>query len=254
MAYTYMQIVNDVLGELNEVLLTQDTFADATNIQLVIKEFVNRAYYDLNNPTNKWPWLAVASSLENNYGNKFVDVEAGTKWYLMNDASSDINNDYGFVDWSHFHLTTRGVAGETEPYTTRKLTYIEVEEWYDHFSVTEINNQDNSSHWTVPRRVIRSPDNRKFGLSPTPDKAYRVYFFAYKRPVALQYYNDEIVIPDQYYPVLVSRARYYAWQRKENPPQAEIALAEYKEGLASMRKQEVSTGPDRFTDDRVRYV
>jgi hypothetical protein len=252
MATQYISVVNDILGEMNEVRLTETAFPSATNIQASVKEFVNRAYLDMNNPNNKWPWLSVAPPQDKFYGNTSVETVAGTRWYLLNPAASDINHDYGFVDWNNFHLTTEGVAGEVYPYTVRNLPYIELNEWRDHYAPHE--EGQNSSSFQVPRRVIRSPDNRRFGLSGIPDKAYKIYFWAYNRPVLLVNALDVLVIPDQYVPVLKARTRYYAWQRKENPNQAAIAEAEYKDGLMNMRKQELQSAPDRVVDSRTRWI
>lgn len=253
MATAYLDIVNDVLSEMNEVLLTDANFANAVNVQRTVKEMVNRAYMDINNPTFRWPWLASATSQDNTYGNTFIETVAGTRWYLLNSTASDFNDDYGHVDWDQFALTTEGVAGETEPYTIRLLQYITQEEWRDRYQTSEDTNKYDSNANNIPLRVIRNPDGRRFGLSPLPDKVYRVYFFAWDRPVKLSMSTDNIAIPDQYYGVLLARARYYAWQRKENPNQAQIALDEYLNGLRGMRQQEIERTPDRFTDSRVRY-
>lgn len=251
MSFTYMSIVNEVLGEMNEVLLTSSTFASATNIQLSVKNFVNRAYWDINNPEFKWPWLSVGPDLLEDHGNVYVEVSAGTRWNLLKTGSSGINDDYGHIDWENFLLTTEGVSGETSPYTYKNLTYLELEEWKDWYSISEALNKSTGAS---PKRVIRSKDGRYFGLSPIPDKTYRVYFYAWDRPSELSAYNDTFVFPDQYKNVLISRARYYAWQRKENEQQAAIALQEYEKGLRGMKQQELNEGPDAFTDDRIRFI
>lgn len=254
MATTFMQVVNEVLSEMNEVQLTSSNFATATNIQQAVKLFCNRAYFDINNPNNKWPWLSVAAPQDDFYGNKYIETVAGQRWYLLNDASTGVNADYGFVDWDHFSLTTEGVAGEVAPYTVRNLPYMEIEEWRDMYATSEEVNKLDSNSYDTPRRILRAPDNRRVGISPLPDKVYRIYFWAYNRPVQLVAYDDELVLPDQYSTVLVARTRYYAWQRKENPQQASIALDEFNKGIASMRQQELAPAPDRITDDRIRFV
>lgn len=253
MSTTYLEIVNDVLSEMTEVLLTDSNFSNAVNIQRTVKEMVNRAYMDINNPVFRWPWLATATSQNDFYGNTYVETVAGQRWYLLDPTSSDYNDDYGHVDWDQFALTTEGVAGETEPYTVRMLQFITQEEWRDRYQTSEDTNKYDSSSNNTPLRVIRNPDGRRFGLSPLPDKVYRIYFFAWDRPVRLSLSTDTIAIPDQYYGVLLARARYYAWQRKENPNQAQIAFDEYRAGLRGMRQQEVERTPDRFTDSRIRY-
>lgn len=254
MAYTYLEAVNDVLSELNEVLLTSTTFSSAVNVQRTVKEMVNRAYFDINNPVYKWPWLATNSSQDNFYGNTYVETVAGTRWYLLDPTSSNINEDFGHVDWNNFSLTTEGVSGESSPYTVRDLPYVPIETWRDHWAVTEEANKYNSESYDTPRRVIRSPDNRRFGLSPIPDKVYRIYFYAWDRPSKLENHDDTVNIPDQYYGVLIARTRYYAWQRKENDQQAAIALSEYEDGIKGMKQQEINPSPDYMEDDRIRFI
>ena len=253
MSTTYLQVVNDILSEMNEVLLTSTTFPSARNVQHSVKEMVNRAYMDINNPIHRWPWLSAAHSTEDFYGNVYILTEPGKRWYNFNDSATDINDEYGQVDWDNFFLTEEGVDGEEPPYITRNLPYFEIAEWRKWYAVGEQQDTANPVNWSTPTRVIRSPDNRRFGLSPIPDKEYRVYFYAWNRPVPLQYWNDTINLPDQYRSVLIARTRYYAWQRKEQPQQAAIALEEYKEGLRGMFKQEQRPAPNRFTDDRVRF-
>ena len=254
MAITYMEVVNDVLSEMNEVLLTSSNFANATNIQRSVKEFVNRAYMDINNPNFKWPWLAVNESQNDFYGNTYVETVAGQRWYDLNPSATDINDSYGHVDWDHFSLTEEGVAGKSAPYTARSLPYVEIQEWRDMWAVSEEVNKYNTSSRTTPKRIFREPNGLRFGVSPIPDGIYRVYFYAWNRPVALENYDSVVALPDQYKSVLLARSRYYAWQRKENANQAAIAAEEYKDLLKGMRQQETAPTPDRFTDNRVRFV
>jgi hypothetical protein len=51
------------------------------------------------------------------------------------------------------------------------------------------------NNYGVPDSVIKSPDNRKFGLSNIPDKVYRVWFYAYALPTELSDFGDETVFP-----------------------------------------------------------
>lgn len=251
---TYMQLCNNVLAELNEVLLTEASFPSAVNIQLHVKKAVNKAYLDLNNPEYKWPWLSVASPLDEYLGNTYVETQPGTRWYNLNPSRTDQNSDFGHVDWENFTLTEEGVAGKEAPYEVRELQYMELDTWRRFYARSESLDKSDSRTYGVPRRVLRSPDGFKFGLSPIPDEVYRVYLYAWNRPVTLSAFDDPIALPDQFQNVLESRARYYAWQRKENPQQAALALQEYEDGLKAMRAQTIDEGPDDFTDDRLFYV
>jgi hypothetical protein len=255
MATTFRTIVNEVLAELNDVQLTAANFTSAVNIQHAVKQFVNRAYFDLNSPVYKWPWLSVSAPQNEGWGNTYITTSAGTRWYLLNPSSTSVNDDYSAVDWEKMTLTTEGTSGASAPYEYISLTYITTEKWKDYYIQQEMKDKGGvSPQYGVPKRVFRSPDNRRLGLSPIPDKEYRVWFDAFTRPVALVNENDVVAIPDMYVPVLVARARYYAWQRKENPQQAALAIEDWKQGLRGMRQQEMQATPDYISDDRVVFV
>ena len=106
----------------------------------------------------------------------------------------------------------------------------------------------------MPTRVIRSPDNRKFGLSPIPDKVYKVFFYAYVLPTELSAFGDELVFPNTYKTVLLNRARYYIYQFKESPQFSAFALEDYKRGLRLMKDNLMTPQPAIIKDDRMRFV
>ena len=256
MSANYLQLTNELLRELNEVSLTSATFSGAVGIQQHVKDCVNRAYLDIVNEEPQWPFLAVADSGDTDpfYGNVYVETVAGSRWYELKPSSDSLVNDYGYVDWDNFYLTTIGVSGAAEPYTSRNLRYITIEEFKDFHRAEENNDDATSQNWGEPRRVFKSPDNRKFGLSPIPDEVYRVWFYAYNLPTELSDYSDQIVIPNIYKPVLLARARYYIHQFKENSQAAAFALEDYRRGLRLMKSNLMEPAPDYMKDDRVRFV
>ena len=93
-----------------------------------------------------------------------------------------------------------------------------------------------------------------FGLSPIPDKVYKVFFFAYDLPTELSAHDDTIVFPDVYSSTLLAKARYYIHQFKENSQAATFALDDYKKGLRSMRENLLDPSTSYFKDDRVVFV
>lgn len=256
MSATYLELTNELLHEINEVPLTAASFADAKGIQRHIKECVNRAYLDIVNEEPQWPFLAVAASgdVDPFYGNVNVETEAGTRWYTLKQGSDNLTTDYGYIDWDNFYLTTIGVSGESRPYISKTLKYITLETWKDFYRNAENADDADAQNWGEPRSVIKSPDNRKFGLSPIPDKTYRVWFYAYVLPTELVNFSDQIVVPNIYRPVLISRARYYVHQFKENYQAAAFALEDYKRGLRLMKSNLMEPAPDYMKDDRKRFV
>lgn len=253
---TYLDLANELLREMNEVELTSSSFASAVGIQQHVKDSINRAYLDIVNEEPQWPFLALNLSGETDpmYGNVYVETVAGQRWYNLKTASSSLVTDYGYIDWDNFYLTTVGVSGETAPYEARNLRFTTIEEWKDYRRISENLDDADTQQYGVPDRVIKSPDNRKFGLSAIPDKVYRIWFYAYTLPTELSAFGDETVFPNTYKPVLLNRARYYIYQFKESPQFSAFALEDYKRGLRLMKLNLMEPTPGYFKDDRMRFI
>jgi len=253
---TYLNLTNELLREFNEVVLTSSDFSSAIGIQQHAKDAINRAYLDIVNEEPSWPFLATAESGETDpmYGNVYIETTANTRWYELKPSSSSITTDYGYVDWSNFLVTTVGVSGESAPFTAANLRFITTEEWKDYFRLSENKDDAGDANGGEPKRVIRSPDARKFGLSPIPDKVYRIWFYAYDLPTELSAHSDTTVFPNIYNSVLMARARYYLHQFKENPQSSAFALEDYKRGLKLMKLNLMEPNPGTFKDDRMRFV
>jgi len=255
MATTYLTLANDILRELNEIELTAATFASAKGIQNFVKESINKSIKDIANEEPQLPFFAVAASGETDpfYGNVTVPSVAGTRWYTLKSGSSSITTDYSSIDWDDFYITTINVSGESAPYVSKGLSFITLEDWTRYYRDSENADDSDSQNYGEPQYVIRSPDHRKFGLSPIPDKVYNVHFYAYAAPTALSAYSDEIVFPDQYANVITAKARYYVWQFKESPQQASFALEDYKKGMRQMKSNLMNPAPMYITDDRTYF-
>tara|TARA_R110000765_G_scaffold119278_3_gene214146 strand:+ start:1267 stop:2037 length:771 start_codon:yes stop_codon:yes gene_type:complete len=256
MAETFLNLSNELLRELNEVSLTSTTFSAAIGVQAHVKDAVNRAYLDIVNEEPQWPFLAtgLSGATDPMYGNVYVETVAGTRFYLLKSSSSSLTTDYSYIDWNNFLLTTVGVSGESAPHTIRNLRFTTTEEWKDYFRISQNKDDSDSQNYGVPSRVIKSPDNRKFGLSPIPDQVYRIWFYAYDLPTELSAHGDQIVFPNIYKPVLLARARYYVHQFKENPQASAFALDDYRRGLKLMKLHLLEPTPGYFKDDRIRFV
>ena len=250
---TYFNLTNELLRELNEVVLTSSNFGSAVGIQAHAQDCINRAYSDIVMAEPQWAFLATGESGATDpfYGNVYVETVAGTRWYELKASSSSITADYGSVDWDNFYLTTIGVSGVSSPYTSQNLKFVTTEEWKDHLRESENIDDADTQNYGEPKFVIRSPDARKFGVSPIPDKIYRVWFFAWDLPTALDAHGDATVFPDVYKPVLMARARYHFHQFKDAPQQAAFALEDYKKGLKQMRSALMNPTPSYMSTDQI---
>jgi hypothetical protein len=252
MATTYLDLTNEILRELNEVPLTSANFANATGFQQFVKDTVNKSIFDIANEEPQLPFFSagVSGSTDPFYGNVTVPTVAGQRWYTLKSDSSSITTDYASIDWDDFYVTTINVSGETAPYVSKGLRFLTLDDWKRYYRDSENEDDANSQTYGEPKFVIKSPDNRKFGLSPIPDKVYNIHFYAFVRPTALSAYDDTMVLPEQYSNIVTARMRYYVWQFKESPQQAAFALDDYKKGMKSMKSNLMNPTPKYMTDDR----
>jgi hypothetical protein len=252
MATTYLDLSNEVLRELNEVVLTSGTFASATGIQSFVKDAINKSLFDVANAEPQLPFFSagVSGSIDPFYGNVTVATVAGQRWYTLKASSSSITSDYAAVDWDDFYITTINVSGESAPFTSTGLKYLTLTDWKRYYRDAENADDANTQSYGEPKYVYKSPDHRKFGLSPIPDKVYNVHFYAFEKPTALSAYNDTIPMPEQYSNVLTARTRYYVHQFKENIQQAAMALDDYRKALRHMKSNLINPQPKYMTDDR----
>lgn len=255
MATTYLDLSNEVLRELNEIPLTASNFATAIGFQQFVKDSVNKAIFDIANEEPELPFFSagLSGATDPFYGNTTVASVAGQRWYTLKSGSSSITTDFATVDWDDFFLTTVNVSGETAPFVSKGLNFLSLADWTRYYRDAENNDDADSQSYGEPMHVIKSPDNRKFGLSPIPDKVYNIHFYAFARPTALSAYSDEIVLPDQYKNVILARVRYYVWQFKESPQQAAFAMDDYKRGMRQMKSNLINPAPRDMTDDRTYF-
>jgi hypothetical protein len=253
MSKTYLSMTNELLVEINEPEVT--TISGALGIQKFVSNCVNRAYFDIVDAQDTWSWLSSSATQGNYNGNTYVETVAGQRWYLLKQGSSSVDTDFSNVDWDGFSLTEQGVSGKTEPYTIRNLPFVSLETWRDFYAEGEERDSSKATPtYGVPERIIRSEDNRYFGLSPVPNGVYRIYFYAYNRPSELTNDTDVVLFPAQYKPVLLARARYFIYQFKDNIAQTQLALDEYKKGLDKMIEQLNAPQPKYIEDDRRVFI
>jgi hypothetical protein len=252
MATTYLELTNEVLRELNEIPLTSANFTSAVGLQQFVKDSINKSIFDIANEEPQLPFLAVGESGETDpfYGNVTVASVAGTRWYELKASSSSLKDDYASIDWDDFYLTTINVSGETAPFVSKGLGFLSLADWKRYYRDSENVDDADAQSYGEPSRVIKSPDGRKFGLSPIPDKVYNIHFYAFDKPTKLSAHGDTVVFPEQYTNVITARARYYVWQFKESPQQAAFAMDDYKKSMRTMKSNLVNPTPRAMTDDR----
>ena len=252
MATTYLELTNEVLRELNEIPLTSANFTSAVGLQQFVKDSINKSIFDIANEEPQLPFLAVGESggTDPFYGNVTVASVAGTRWYELKASSSSLKDDYASIDWDDFYLTTINVSGETAPFVSKGLGFLSLADWKRYYRDSENVDDADAQSYGEPSRVIKSPDGRKFGLSPIPDKVYNIHFYAFDKPTKLSAHGDTVVFPEQYTNIITARTRYYIWQFKESPQQAAFAMDDYKKAMRTMKSNLINPTPRSMTDDR----
>ena len=223
MALTYLDIVNAVLRDTNEVPLTAQNFVLARGFHAFVKEAINRALLDIVNFTDEWPWLA-AVSIDPCPSPYATVIQAQRR-----QAIYEIPQELMEIDWdSCFMVDSTGK--DTWP-----LKVVSYNEWQEKLSDDVLANRPDSPI-ARPEIIYRLHDGKHLGLSPVPDRDYQVQVVAWKAPTFLTAPMDTLPFPDRFYNVLVSRARYYAWLFRENIQMASAASNDYADGVKRMKQ------------------
>lgn len=210
MAYTYLDITNEVIARMNEVALTSANFGSARGFQVQCKNAVNDAINYVNQREFGWPFT---------HSTQTQTLVAGqTRYTIPADTQS--------VDYDTFRISkddTLGVSG----ITLRILDYKEYTQKY-------IDQETTSDVGAVPIYVFRTPDNN-YGLYPYPDKAYELKYEYFQKPTALSAHGDVPTIPEQFRQVIVDGATAYAYQYRGEAQQYGINFARFEDGIKQMQ-------------------
>jgi hypothetical protein len=228
MGSSFLSLTNRVIRRINEVELTETSFASAKGMQAVAKDCVVDAINEINQQKWEWPYHAIT-------GTQLLTIGQNMYTWPANFKS---------VDWQSFRIDrddTLGVASETLP-------EIDVDEFYKYFRDLDEGASPNGR--TVPRHVFRNPKGG-FGVTPAPEKAYTVSYLYYKNPSDLVLFSDTTDIPNQFDNVITFGALYHLNLFRENPQGEQIAENKFQEGIRSMYEILVKDAPPYVYDGRV---
>jgi len=222
MAKTFLDIINLVLQDANEVQLTETTFLSPRGLQSFAKEAVNRALMDIATSTPEWNWLKTGTAASPNT----VPTVIGTQWYNFKSIVAP-DTAYSAIDFDTFFI-------DNNVDLFNNLPVISFDEWDTQFRERD---EDVNSVGDTPKFVIESNDSNLFGLTPIPDAVFTISFRSWNDANVLANALDTLPFPDRYFNTLVARGRYYLWTFKENDFQASVSDREYRDGLNRMKEQ-----------------
>ena len=210
MAYTYLDITNEVLARFNEVALTSSNFSSARGFQTQCKNAVNDAINYIFQREFGWGF---------SHSEQTETLVAGTSRY-------NFNSTVYYADYETFRISkdeSLGVAGVS-------LRVLDYKEYVDKY----IDQETTSDVGGVPIFVFRTPNNN-YGLYPYPDAAYTLKYDAYVKPTALSATTDVPLIPEQFRQVIVDGATAYGYQYRGEAQQDGINFARFEDGIKQMQ-------------------
>ena len=239
--YTFLEVVNLALREVNEIPMTEQQLLSSRGLQQFAKEAVNRSYFDLSNESTKWPWLQKATDTPTEQ--EIRKLVIGTQWYDTETVTGGLRQE---PDWNTFLLTDKDLTSTdaaiiaSKPLLVKNLEFITYDEWISRFRV-----QDFGGKTSEPSYVIKYSDS-KYGISPVPDETYSIAYNVRSNATRFTLGTEVVPLPEEFATVLLSRVKYFLWLFKENDIQANFALGEYKEGLINMKRSLLSNKEERM--------
>lgn len=225
---SYLQLVNKVCNQINEVELTSSNFDDARAIYKAIKDGVNFAISQINAKHHVWP---------------FNFVEGQSQLLAVGDNFYDFPADFKIADWYSFYL----VKDDSLNINTTVLKKINKNQF--HLYTKEQDFDHTTSGRSKPVFVFPW-GNKAFGISPSPDQAYTVKYNYYKNSDQLSASSDETSIPVEFDYVIVLGAMWYLNLFRENKEGADMVKKMFEDECNSMRTILINKDED-MVDTRV---
>lgn len=210
--YTFLGLVNDVIGRLNEVPLTENNFLTAGGHYPQIKESVNSALGDIYQDAFEWPFTHETVSLV---------LTPYQHRYSYPIASKSINMD-----------SFRIQANATLNTQARKLEVLDYEVYLAKFSAVE---DYPERYHGIPAYVSRTPGG-EFLLYPSPTAAYTLRYEHYTIPEDLSDPLDVPLVPPQFRRTIVTGAMQYVYLFRGDGESAMLMAQKFQEGIKTARK------------------
>jgi len=153
-----------------------------------------------------------------------------------------INSDENNLDVDYVRVS--------EDIPVKKLKYVTYDNWNRMYLERDLAN-DSSAYGTPD--IVYPTQDKKFGLTPVPDKSnYSIQYEYWKVHTDLSAHGDTMDLDDRYKDIIINKAKYYAHILRSDLQSAQLADREYKEALKIMRIESVNK-TSYMTDHRVNH-
>ena len=160
---------------------------------------------------------------------------AQTTFITLNNPSTATNMDVDYV------RVSRNIS-------PKRLRYISYDDYIRQYAERDKTNL--SSAQGEPKYIYKTQSG-KLGLSPVPDRSdYSIVYEYFKEHTELSAHGDTPDLDDRHADLIVTRARYYAYNLRSDPDHAMIAQKEFKDGMKRLRSDLV-TRQEYMRDERV---
>ncbi len=160
---------------------------------------------------------------------------AQTSYITVNNTSTATNLDVDYIRIS------RNVS-------PKRLRYISYDDYIRQYAEKDKANLSTSQ--AEPKYIYKTQSG-KLGLSPVPDRNdYSIVIEYWKEHTELSAHGDTPDLDDRYADLIVTKARYYAYNLRSDPEHAMIANKEYQDGLKRLQKDLVAK-QEYMRDERV---
>jgi hypothetical protein len=178
------------------------------------------------NTTNLSTTLSVSDFGSGNVLDTTFTATVQTTYVTLNNPSTATNMDVDYVRIS-------------EDIPVKKLTYITYDDWNTKYLERDLTNS--KSTLGVPDCVYPTQD-KKFGLSPVPDKSnYEIQYEYWKVHTDLSAHGDTMDLDDRFKDLIITRSSYHAYKLRSDPQAAQMAFAEYERLIQVMRSEYINT-------------
>lgn len=229
MPSTFIDLCNQTLRRLNEVEIASDDFANARGVQALVKDAIKAAIARINQAEFEWPFNSAQHS---------VNLVAGQTEYTWPDY-------FKVADMNTFQI----VADNALDVNYKTLRVLDRDEWYSKYRDDDYN--AGSAGRGVPEYVFDTHGNG-YGITPSPDKAYRLTFRYYLNYSDITAYDDVTRIPTSFDTVIVDGALYHMYMFKDNIESAQAAFMSFEKGLKDLQTLYINNYT-YIRDTRVRF-
>lgn len=229
MPSTYIDLCNKVLRRLNEVEIAVGDFPTVRGVQALVKDAVRSSIAKINQAEFEWPFNAAEHT---------ETLVAGQTEYVWPSF-------FKVSDWNSFQIQKD--ASLNANYKT--LNFIERDVWYK--SHRDDDYEAGAAGRGIPDHVFPSHGNG-FGVTPSPNAAYKVRFRYYLNYSDLTNYDDVTRIPESFDTVVIDGALYHLYMFKDNLESAQAAFMAFEAGIKDLQTLYINQY-ESIRDTRVKF-